>query len=249
MRAFRIIQADPDGLSKCGLMLLISIVPLVGGFVVLGWVTYALRRAHANVAPVFLPAPGDLGTAIDYGTQGLKAFFVSLCWTLPIVVFTMAFVGCLWFGAGATIVAGATQGEEMGAASMVIALLVVFGGGLTLAVFNILVSIPAAVATLRAELSGVLAEGFSISAVFTTVRAKFLPWVLNLLLMGLVQFGIAFLMLVPIVGIFLVGFVSQLVRGFAMLSVYEHVLVSTGTEAFPVGPLAPPSLSHLGQRA
>jgi hypothetical protein len=239
LRVVRIIQADPDALMKCGLTLLISLVPVLGTFVVLGWLTYALRRAHANVTPVLLPPPSELSTALDYAEQGFKAFAVSLCWTLPSIVFTLSFVGCIWFGIAGSVVAGASQGEELGALMMVVGILAMFVGMLLLAVINVLLSIPAAIATLRAELSGVFAEGFAVSAVLGMARANFVPWVLNLLMLVLVQMGVTFLAVVPVVGIFLANYVAMLVRGFAMLSVYEYILFSTGTEAFPVGPLAP----------
>lgn len=239
MRVVRIIQADPDALMKCGLTFLISLVPFLGWMVVLGWLTYALRRAHSNVTPVLLPPPTDLPTLVDYGEQGLKAFVVSFCWTLPSFVFTLSFIGCIWFGVGASIVAGASQGEEMGVIFMVLAMLATFVGVFVMAVINVLLTIPAAVATLRAELSGVLAEGFAVSSVLTTVRASIGSWLLNLLMLMLLQMCVLFIAVIPIVGVFLANYTMMLVRAFSMLSVYEYVLVSTGTEAFPVGPLAP----------
>ena len=48
LRVLRIVQADPDALTKCGLTFLIFLIPFVGWMVVLGWLTYALRRAHAK---------------------------------------------------------------------------------------------------------------------------------------------------------------------------------------------------------
>ena len=65
------------------------------------------------------------------------------------------------------------------------------------------------------------------------------PVFATVLMLVLVQMGVTFLAVVPVVGIFLANYVAMLVRGFAMLSVYEYILFSTGTEAFPVGPLAP----------
>jgi len=235
-----VIQADPEALTKCGLTFLIFLIPVLGWVVVLGWMTYALRRAHANVTPILLPAPTDLPTVLDFGEQGLKAFVVGLCWALPVVVFSLAFFGCLWFGVAGSVVASVQGGGDMGGAFIAIAILVAFGAFLALAVFNTLLSIPAAIATLRAEMSGVLAEGFAVSAVLGTFRAQLGAWILNLLMLMLIQIAVTFVSsFIPIVGIVAASYVLMLTRGFAMLSVYEYVLLASGTEAFPIGPLAP----------
>lgn len=240
LRVLRIVQADPDAFTKCGLTFLIFLIPFLGWMVVLGWLTYALRRAHANVTPILLPAPSDLPTALDYGEQGLKAFVVGLCWTLPTVVFTLGFIGCVWFGVAGSVVAASQGGGDMGGLFVVLAMLVGFVGFLVLAVINTLLSIPAAIAVLRAEMSGVLSEGFAVSAVLGTFRAQLGPWILNLLMLMLIQMGVTMVSaFIPIVGIFAASYVLLLLRGFAMLSVYEYVLAASGIEAFPVGPLAP----------
>lgn len=239
LRVLRVIEADPDAFTKCGIVFLIFLIPFVGWMVVLGWLTYALRRAHANVTPILLPAPTDLTVALDYGEQGLKAFVVGLCWTLPTIVFTLCFVGCIWFGVAGSVMAAA-QGGDMGGFVVVLAMLAGFVGFLVLAVINTLLSIPAAIAVLRAEMSGVLAEGFAVSPVLATFRAQLGAWILNLLMLMLIQLVVAMVSsFVPLIGILVSSYVLVLMRGFAMLSVYEYVLVASGTEAFPVGPLAP----------
>lgn len=239
LRVLRIVQADPDALTKCGLTFLIFLIPILGWMVVLGWLTYGIRRAHANATPILLPAPTDLATALDYGEQGLKAFVVGLCWTLPIVVFTFALMGCLWFGILGGVVAGSEAGDA-GALISVVVVLVAFAAIFVMAIVNTLLSIPAAIAVLRAEMSGVLSEGFAVSAVLGTFRAQVGAWILNLLMLMLIQMVVAMVSaFIPIVGVFVASYALLLMRGFAMLSVYEYVLVASGTEAFPVGPLAP----------
>ena len=240
LRVLRIVQADPDALTKCGLTFLIFLIPFVGWMVVLGWLTYALRRAHANATPILLPAPTDFPTALDYGEQGLKAFVVGLCWTLPTLVFTFGFIGCMWFGVAGSVMAASQGDGDMAGAFVALAMLAGLVGFLVLAVVNTLLSMPAAIAVLRTEMSGVLSEGFAVSAVLATFRAQLGAWILNLLMLMLIQMGVAMVgAFIPIVGIVAASYVLLLLRGFAMLSVYEYVLLASGTEAFPVGPLAP----------
>ena len=240
--AFEILQADPEWPVKLGLFLLAWVIPFVGWLVVLGWLSYGARRAVAGIQPVLLAPTADLTTLLDYAEVGLKATFVSLVWSLPALALVLAGVGCLYFAFVASFVSALAGADSTNGLSMAV-IPVFFCGGLlvmlALAVLNALFSLPAAAATLRAELSGVLGRGFDFAEVIATVRLVLRDWLLNLVLLAIATvLSVSLANALPILGIFVSTFLIAIVRVFAVVSVYEKYLAAGGTPV-PLGPMEP----------
>ena len=241
-RAYDVIRSDPEWPAKLGLFLVIWLIPLLGWFLVLGWLSYGARRAVAGISPVLLPPTTDLTTLLDYGEQGLKAFLVSLVWTLPALAVTFAGIGCIYFAFVASMVSALAGAESTDGASLAV-IPVFLCGGLVfmaiMAVLNALLSLPAGAAVMRCELSGQLARGFDVSSVLTLVRLVLRDWVLNFVLLALVSMvGVLFANLLPIVGVFVMTFLLTITRLFAAVSVYEKYL-ARGGEPVALGPMEP----------
>lgn len=240
--AFEILQADPEWPVKLGLFLLVWVIPFAGWFVVLGWLSYGARRAVAGVQPVLLPPTTDLTTALDYAEVGLKATIVSFVWSLPAVGITLAGVGCLYFAFIASFLSAIAGADSTNGLSMAMIPLFICGGMLVmaaLAVLNAVLSLPAAAATLRAELSGVLSRGFDFDAVLGTVRLVLRDWLLNLVLLAVATvLSVSLANALPILGIFVSTFLIAIVRVFAVVSVYEKYLAAGGAPV-ALGPMEP----------
>jgi len=242
MRAFDILSEDPEWAVKLGLFLVAWVVPILGWIVVMGWLSYGARRAVAGVSPVLLPPTTDLTTLLDYAEQGLKAMLVSIVWTLPAVAVVLAGVGCLYFGMVASFLSALAAADGTNGLSLGVLPLFMCGAFVVmaaLAVINALLSLPAAAAVLRSELSGLLARGFDFGAVLGMVRLVLRDWIVNLVLLALTSVLVVFFAnLIPILGIFVATFMLAIVRTFAAVSVYEKYLASGG-EPVPLGPMEP----------
>jgi hypothetical protein len=227
---------------KLGLFLLVWVIPFVGWFVVLGWLSYGARRAVAGIQPVLLPPTTDLTTALDYAEVGLKATLVSFVWSLPSIGLVLAAVGCLYFAFIASFVSAVAGADSTNGLSMAMIPLFLCGGILAMAaiaVLNAVLSLPASAATLRAELSGVLARGFDFEAVLGTVRLVLRDWLLNLVLLAIVSvLSVSLANMLPILGIFVSTFLLAIVRVFAVVSVYEKYLAAGGAPV-ALGPMEP----------
>jgi hypothetical protein len=90
-KAFTFVFDDPDWLKKIGIAGLIAlasmvlsliIVGVLGFFLLMGWMLELIRRV-INHDPTPLPEWDDFG---GYFTKGLKAFVVSLVYSLPVIL-------------------------------------------------------------------------------------------------------------------------------------------------------------------
>ncbi|MBN8610013.1 MAG: DUF4013 domain-containing protein [Deltaproteobacteria bacterium] len=240
--AIEIVQADPEWPTKLGLFLLVWLVPILGWLVVMGWLSYGARRAIARLSPVLLPPTADLTTMLDYAEQGLKAIVVSLVWSLPAAVLSVSAIGCLYFGLVASVISAASGADGTDGASLAMIPLFFCGAIVVLAalaVINAVLSLPAAAAALRSELSGMFAPGFDVSAVMAMVRLVMRDWLLNLVLLALASLMMVTLAnALPFVGIFVSTFLVTLMRVFAVVSVYEKYLAAGG-QPVALGPMEP----------
>lgn len=81
-KAFTYVFDDPDYIKKVGIAALMSLIPIFGTFVVLGWGIEITRRVIRGEARP-LPEWTDYGR---YFTDGLKAFVVILVYLLPVIL-------------------------------------------------------------------------------------------------------------------------------------------------------------------
>jgi hypothetical protein len=80
-QAFSFPFQDPDWLKKIGLMALVSLIPIVGQIILLGWSLDITRRIIQR-SPILLPEI-NLG---EHLTEGFKAFIVSFVYSIPLIV-------------------------------------------------------------------------------------------------------------------------------------------------------------------
>jgi hypothetical protein len=242
LHAFEILQADLEWPVKLSLFLLVWVIPFVGWFVVLGWLSYGARRAVAGIQPVLLPPTADLTTLLDYAEVGLKATIVSFVWTLPAIGIVLFSFGRLYFAFVASFVSAIAGADSTNGLSLAMIPLFVCGGVVVMgvvAVLNTVLSLPASAATLRAELSGVLGRGFDFGEVMPTVRLVLRDWLLNLVLLALATvLSVSLANALPVIGALVSTFLVAVVRTFAVVSVYEKYLAAGGAPV-PLGPMEP----------
>lgn len=81
-RAFTYVFEDADWLKKIGIAALVSLIPIIGQLIVLGWSLEVTRRLIHH-EPELLPDWNDFG---GHTIRGLKAFVIGLVYSLPIIL-------------------------------------------------------------------------------------------------------------------------------------------------------------------
>ncbi len=87
-RSITFIFNDPDWIKKLAIAGLVSLIPVVGIFVLLGWALEITRRVIMGDNEV-LPDFGDFGGMMG---NGFKVFVVQLLYSLPIILL----FGCMY---------------------------------------------------------------------------------------------------------------------------------------------------------
>ncbi len=114
-RAFNYVFNDPEWVKKILLGGLISLIPLIGGFVVYGYTLEIVRRVYtAESNP--LPEWDDFG---GYLSQGFLLWIAMIVWFLPVSIL----IGCI---AGALAAAGGATGDDAAVAISTIAAIGLF---------------------------------------------------------------------------------------------------------------------------
>ena len=225
-KAFSFVFEDEEWISKILIGGLISLIPLVGQFVVLG---YALKVAQ-NVAqgnPRPLPRWGEFG---DHLVRGLYEFVIRLVYALPIVLLVIVFA-CL-----ATVFGGASanseNGERVGAAI----------GLLSLCLFPILfilglaITVVSFAALARFVATNSLGEALKVADVIALTRRSPGAW-LMLFVISLLAGLVASLGLIACgVGVLFTTVYAQIVIG--------HALGQTVVQQGLAAPQAPPTYSY-----
>ena len=80
-RPFSFAFEDPDWLKKIALAALVTLIPVVGQFFIMGWGLEITRRVIKG-EPTLLP---DLDFGKNLGT-GFKAWVISLVYSIPFMV-------------------------------------------------------------------------------------------------------------------------------------------------------------------
>lgn len=81
-KAFTYVFEDKDWLKKIGIAALVSLIPLIGQLIVMGWSLEVTRRVIQN-DPNPLPDWADFG---GHTVRGLKSFVIGLVYALPIIL-------------------------------------------------------------------------------------------------------------------------------------------------------------------
>lgn len=176
-KAFSYVFKDPDWVKKVAILALVSLIPIVGALVVLGWSLEVTRRIIQR-DPTPLP---DL----DFGQQlglGFRGFVVALVYAIPVILLELP------------IIIGSTMLENGGsdAAYNAFGVLAVCCGGLiVLYALFLAVVLPAAYGNFVAQ--NRLGAAFKLGEVIGLVRANpgaYLLTLLGVMLTGLIaSFG------------------------------------------------------------
>lgn len=114
-RAFGFVFNDPEWMKKILLGGLISLIPLIGGFVVYGYSLEVARRVY-QAADEQLPQWDDFG---GYLTRGFMLWVGLLVWFLPVGI-----IGAC--ATGAVLAAGGSSGDDAASAASTIAAIGIF---------------------------------------------------------------------------------------------------------------------------
>jgi len=255
LKGFRVARQDPEWTNKVvvgSVILLTSMfIPLIGQLALLGWQAMIMRRA---VHGMDTPMP-RLDFDFDYLGKlvgiGFKALIARFLWTLPLIVLIGVAVGCLYFGFIAIFVGGmavaAEGGGEAGAAvGSIGAMCCMFGGYASIIVLSIVAQIPAAVASMRAELSDDLNQAMKFGEVLDFTKKNFGVLLKGTLLLGFVTWCLMMVgMLFCFVGMFPAAIMGMIAQGHFMSQVYQQH-VANGGDRLPLAgtevdaPRAPP---------
>ena len=158
--SFSFVFKDPDWVKKLLIMGPVTLIPVLGQLVLMGWMAEVLRRtAQGNLEPR-LP---DL----DFGKQlgdGFKFFVVALVYSIPILIIYIPF---------AILVAVVTESSSSSSDAILTAVSI---ASICVAIFAILYGIvmalliPAAYA--RTAIHGSISAGLKFGEVFQMVRAN-----------------------------------------------------------------------------
>ncbi|GAP17458.1 DUF4013 domain-containing protein [Levilinea saccharolytica] len=166
-QAFSYVFKDPEWFKKVALTALISLIPVIGQFYVMGWGLEITRRVITH--------DPDLLPGIDFGGflgKGFKAFIVSFVYSLPMILFVLPIQLVAPIG-----VAVELDQETLGIVMIAVS---VCCGGLAL-IYGILMAflIPAAFGNLAAK--GNIGDGLRFGEVFGLVKKAPVAYLLVLL--------------------------------------------------------------------
>ncbi|MCS6992899.1 MAG: DUF4013 domain-containing protein [Anaerolineales bacterium] len=174
-RAFSYAFEDADWLKKAGIAALVFLIPVVGPIILAGWGLEIMRRVIKD-EPVLLPDWSDFGGFVGTGFKGVV---VQLAYSLPLLLV----VGCwqvLNFGLVAALSESNPDALGMGTTVLMLCMgcvvffLVVLTGLL----------VPPALGNMMAN-DGQLGAAFRFGEVFGLLRAAVGPYLLSVILSGL----------------------------------------------------------------
>lgn len=164
--AFSYVFQDKDWLRKVGIVALISLIPILGQLVLIGWSLNITKRVidrHPEPLPD-VDFGGDLG-------RGFSAFVIGFVYSLPITLFALV------FGMLDSVVAGQSSSDAVRTIIAILSLcfsLFAFIYGVAMAIV-----LPAAYGNFVAK--GNLSAGFALGEVFGLVRANIGAYLIVLL--------------------------------------------------------------------
>jgi hypothetical protein len=230
-KSFQFILEDENWVSRVVIGSLIALIPLIGAFVVLGYmVKIAENVARGQARP--LPDWSDFG---DLLVRGLYVFVISLVYSLPLLLL-VAFFSCGIFAIAGMASAG---GEDAAAPVAFFALLLNFVFFAAVIIGSLLVSILAYAGIGRYVATGTLSEALRVSEVLRSVRSRPGPW-LKVLLASILAGLFASLGIIACgIGVIFTSFISYCVLGHAI----GQTVASEGMSDRGAGTYTPPAAS------
>jgi hypothetical protein len=156
-RPFSFPFEDPDWLKKIALAGLITLIPILGQFFLIGWMLEVTRRVIKN-DPTPLP---DLDFGQNLG-NGFKAWVVGLVYSLPMFIFVVPIIAV-------SAIAPASGMDEETMATLMIAVSCCCGGLMFL--YGILMGFMLPAAYGKFLEAGQLGAAFKFGEVFAMVKA------------------------------------------------------------------------------
>jgi hypothetical protein len=201
VKSYTFVFEDPDWFKKLGLVALVSIIPIIGTFVALGWALEAGRRLIRRTQPV-LPE-------LDFGAQlglGFQSFLIGLVYSIPAIILYLPLVIV-------PAVIASTSSDQSSSAGSGVAMVVSLccGGLLLLYGLVMMVLIPAAHGNFLS--TGQMSSAFNFKEIISLIRAA--PGSYLLVLLGGIIGGI----IAPLGGI---------ACGVGVVLTYTYVMVVTG---------------------
>ena len=249
LRGWDAIRSDPDGTNKvlmasllvfCGL-----IVPIVGPIllqmVLLGWNAIMLRRAVSGQDAPLPKIDFDFDYLGKLMQHGFKAWLARMIWSLPIMLFAMVSMCCLYVtigGAMMSLTVGAATGDELGAG------LGGIGGMCMMFAFVVLYPIcmfgmqmPLHVAVTRAEITDDVNQAMRFKDVLSMTKLLVKELLVGQIVMALIGFPLVLIgELMCLVGIFPAVVVLNVLMTYWHAELYR-VYLEKGGEPLPVGAL------------
>ena len=239
LKGYKVFRSDPEWTKKIGVGALLFLstmcIPMLGQIVLVGWQALIMRRAvHGQDAPM-----PRLDLDFDYLGKlvgiGFKGFVVRFLWSLPAMMLGFGVFFCIYFGAIAVGVGMAESGGDDDLAPL--AMMCCIGvAALVWIPFVVLLTIPANVAAMRAELTDDLNQGLRFKETLDFTKAMFKPLFKGHMLLWVVGMGLGIVgMLMCYVGIFPVVVLGMIAQAHLMAQVYRR-WVEQGGEELSVAP-------------
>lgn len=248
LRGYRLLRQDPEWTSKLlvGSVLVLSTmcIPIIGQVCLTGWAALTLRQA---VLGRELPLPRldfDLNYLGKLVGVGFKAFIVRFLWTLPVSFLAGGLAACIYFGAIASAIGVADSGGGASDAAGLTIGLLSCGGFILLMPLIIVLSLPAQIAGMRAEMTDDMNSGLAFGEVIAMTRLVFRELFVGTLVLSLFGGVLTILgMLACYVGMFPAMIVLQVTMTYFHAQVYSAYLAKGGQ---PLR-IASPDIEQQGQ--
>jgi hypothetical protein len=168
-KAFTYVFEDPDWIKKILILALISLIPIVGQMVLLGWVIAIIKKMIHN-EPVTLPE-------IDFGgllNDGWKMFVITLIYALPSSILSGILNAVAAVGANAN-----GDGSSEAAAGIVMVLSLCIGGLSFL--YSIFLCFVLPIVYGRFAEYGTIGSGFQLGPIFSMIKKAIGPLFMTLI--------------------------------------------------------------------
>ncbi len=160
--AFSYVFKDEEWFKKVALPALCSLIPVVGGFVALGWALKATKHVIDGNEEHALP---ELEFGADLG-RGFMAFLINIIYTLPVILFSG--------------IAGMLFGFGSDADQTVQIILFILGGclGLLGLLVGLLIAFMSVAGLANYVAKGKFGAAFQFKEIFAMLKKSFVSWLL-----------------------------------------------------------------------
>ena len=217
-KAFSYVFEDPDWLKKVGIAALVSLIPLVGQIIALGWSLEVTRRLIRR-EPALLPDWSDFGGHV---MRGLQVFVIGLVYALPVILVSAC-----------NNIIPLFMNDSSNDTMSSILLIVTICFSCVIFIYSIFLGLvlPAAVGNFAA--TDQLGAGFRFAEVFGLVRAAPAAYVI-VLLAGIVSGIVASLgIILCFIGIFLTSAYAYAVNAHFIGQAYNQAMAAKGMQVTP----------------